>query len=88
MSDFVDDLMDPATYQLADPISSPALTTLVNAAINTGMLEGAPSSLWELLAAWFGATSSPGLDLGALAGQLGLSSVVDWVSAVLNALGA
>lgn len=88
VSDFVGDLMDPATYQLADPISSPALTTLVNAAINTGMIEGAPSSLWELLAAWFGATSSPGLDLGALAGQLGLSSVVDWVSVLLNALGA
>ncbi|MGV0634072.1 PE-PPE domain-containing protein [Mycolicibacillus trivialis] len=85
LTDFVDDLLDPATYQLANPITSPALTTLVNAAINTGMVDGAPGSLWELLSAWL-ATSATPLDLGDLAGQLGLSSLLDWVTALLTGL--
>ncbi|OBJ74372.1 PE-PPE domain-containing protein [Mycobacterium sp. 1274756.6] len=85
VSDFVDDLLDPTTYQLADPITSPALTTLVNAAINTGVVDSAPSSLWELLSAWLDTSATP-LDFGALAGQLGLGGLLDWVTTLLASL--
>src|SRR5262249_20411308 len=50
---FVNDLLDPATYQITRLVHNPALTTLITAAYRAGDINNPhPSSLWDLLTSW------------------------------------
>ncbi len=50
---FVNDLLNPATYQITHLVDNPALTTLITAAYRAGDITNPhPSSLWDLLTSW------------------------------------
>lgn len=85
VNNFVDDVLDPATYQLVDPIHLDTFAALAQAAVNTGVLDAPPDSLWELLSSYFFRTSdnlagvSPLADLFSSldVGSLNLESLAD-----------